>query len=89
MSDQNKYALNTVSGVVAKVDADILNHPVLGANLLEVEEPSACIPCGIQPKTVTPVATGIEVPVDTGDFGSDPEEPSEPRKAAKSAKEAK
>jgi hypothetical protein len=53
MSDQNVYALNTVSGVVTKVDSAFLDHPTLGAGLVEVEDPNVCIDCGEQPGAVT------------------------------------
>lgn len=55
MSDQNKYALNTVSGVVGLVDVDLLDHPTFGADYVEVEEPGVCIPCGAQPTEVTTI----------------------------------
>lgn len=47
------YALNTISGVVAKISPRVLNHPVLGVNYVEVENPDACIECGEQPDSVT------------------------------------
>ena len=53
MSDRSTYALNTISRVVSKIDADLLDHPVLGANLVEVDEPDTCISCGVQPTQVT------------------------------------
>lgn len=53
MTDQNVYALNTVSGIVAKVDAELLEHPTFGKNLIEVDNPDACIECGGQPDSVT------------------------------------
>lgn len=52
MSDPNVYALNTVSNVVSKVNAELLAHPVLGKNLVQVEDPSVCISCGDQPESV-------------------------------------
>lgn len=53
MTEQNVYALNTVSGIVAKVDAELLDHPTFGKHLIEVENPNACIGCGDQPDEVT------------------------------------
>lgn len=53
MTDRNVYALNTVSGTVAKVDAELLTHPTFGKHLVEVENPDACIECGDQPDEVT------------------------------------
>ncbi len=53
MTDRNVYALNTVSGTVAKVDAELLTHPTFGKHLIEVENPDACIECGDQPDEVT------------------------------------
>lgn len=52
MTDRNVYALNTVSGTVAKVDAELLTHPTFGKNLVEVENPDVCIECGDQPDAV-------------------------------------
>lgn len=53
MTEQNVYALNTVSGTVAKVDAELLGHPTFSKVLIEVEDPNACIECGDQPDEVT------------------------------------
>lgn len=53
MTEQNVYALNTVSGTVAKVDAELLDHPTFGKHLIEVESPDVCIECGDQPDEVT------------------------------------
>lgn len=53
MTDRNVYALNTVSGTVAKVDAELLIHPTFGKHLIEVDNPDACIECGDQPDEVT------------------------------------
>lgn len=55
MTDRNVYALNTVSGTVAKVDAELLTHPTLGKNLIEVDGPDVCIDCGQQPDAVTTI----------------------------------
>ena len=55
MSDRIIYALNTTSGVVTKLDADLLAHPVLGKDYVEVDEPDSCISCGVQPTEVTTV----------------------------------
>ena len=50
------YALNKLSNVVSKIDPDLLAHPVIGQNLVEVDEPDACIGCGEQPTEVTTTA---------------------------------
>ena len=55
MTDRIVYALNTVSGTVAKVDAELLTHPTFGKHLIEVENPDACIECGDQPDEVTTI----------------------------------
>ena len=55
MTDRIVYALNTVSGTVAKVDAELLTHPTFGKHLIEVESPDACIECGDQPDEVTTI----------------------------------
>ena len=81
MTDRNVYALNLVSGKVAKVDGDLLKHPVLGKNLMEVETPNVCITCGEQPKSVVTVegetldiqATHIPDPEPYGALGEDTE----------------
>lgn len=84
MSDQIKYALNKVSGVVERIDADLLAHPVLGANLIEVDEPDSCISCGIQPTEVT-TKGGDEIILKEPNEGAS----TKPATSTKPAKEAK
>lgn len=75
MSDRNVYALNTVSNVVAKVDPRLLEHPTLGRNLVQVEDPDVCIPCGFTPKNVTTI--------DGQEIDLTPAEESEPKPRAR------
>lgn len=53
MSEKMIYALNTVSDRVVQILASTLDHPVLGKNYIQVENPDVCIGCGVQPDEVT------------------------------------
>jgi hypothetical protein len=56
MSNKNIYALNKISGIVAQINSKLLDHPVLGKNLVQVDEPGVCITCGDQPDKVNSIS---------------------------------
>ena len=73
MTTEKAWALNTLNGVVSEVDPEFLKHPTLGANLVEVNEPSVCIGCGDQPDTVV-TTEGDEIVIGEYDGVEDTDE---------------
>lgn len=73
MAVNDVYALNTVSGVVEKIRPELLSHPTIGANLIQVETPDACIACGDQPDSVV-TTDGEVIDLTEDDFEDYPEE---------------